>query len=161
MRPRGVTLIFALTSARRASAAALVAALAGVVSCGTSAPPAASSPSPVPASPPLSQITVSTRCFGPLRTGTYSGLACVAEVSETGAPRPTTYGVQGDLRIFGGPAELRFPKCPACGGPPWTFDIDLRIPADMAPGVKTFPVWATDADGRRADTTASIEIVAR
>jgi hypothetical protein len=42
-----------------------------------------------------------------------------------------------------------------------TFDIDLRIPADMAPGVKTFPVWATDADGRRADTTAAIEIVAR
>ena len=50
------------------------------------------------------------------------------------------------------------PRCPACGGPPWTFDLDLRVPADMATGVKTFAIWATDAEGNLASTTAAIEI---
>ena len=143
------------------AAAVCAAAIAFVVSCGKPSGPSVSSPAAIPTSPTPSQLSVSTRCFGPLRTGAYYGLACVAEVSETTPPRITTYGVQADLRIFGGPADVRFPQCPACGGAPVTFDIDLRIPADMAPGVKTFPVWATDADGRRADTTAAIEIVAR
>jgi hypothetical protein len=49
--------------------------------------------------------------------------------------------------------------CPACGGPPITFDMDLYVPFSMTPGLKTFPVWVTDDQGRRADTTASIEIV--
>jgi hypothetical protein len=143
------------------AAAVFAAAIAFVVSCGKPSGPSVSNPAALPTSPTPSQLSISTRCFGPLRTGAYYGLACVAQVSETIPPRTTTYAVQADLRIFGGPAEVRFPQCPACGGPPWTFDIDLRIPADTAPGVKTFPVWATDADGRRADTTAAIEIVGR
>ena len=143
------------------AAAVFAAAIAYAVSCGQPSGPSVSTPAVIPTSPTPSQLSVSTRCFGPFRSGTYYGLACVAEVSDTTPPRITSYGVQADLRLFGGPAAVRFPQCPACGGPPWTFDIDLRIPADMAPGVKTFPVWATDGDGRRADTTAAIEIVAR
>ena len=65
-------------------------------------------------------------------------------------------GVGGSAFRFVG-----FPKCPACGGPPWTYDIDLRVPADMTPGAKTFPVWVIDGEGHRADTTATIEIVRR
>ena len=143
------------------SVAIVAAATAFVVSCENRSGPAPSNPTPVPTSPAPSALSVSTKCFGPFRPGSYYGLACVAAVSETTPPPLYTYGVHADLRVFGGSADVRFPQCPACGGPPWTFDIDLRIPADMPPGVRTFPVWATDADGRRADTTASIEIVAR
>jgi hypothetical protein len=39
--------------------------------------------------------------------------------------------------------------------------MDVDIPADMSPGVKTFPIWAIDVQGSRADATASIEIVSR
>lgn len=48
--------------------------------------------------------------------------------------------------------------CPACGGPPITFDMDLNIPLSMTPGLKTFPVSVTDDQGRRADTTGTLEI---
>jgi len=39
--------------------------------------------------------------------------------------------------------------------------MDVDIPAGMGPGVYTFPIWATDSQGNRADNTASIEIVSR
>jgi hypothetical protein len=39
--------------------------------------------------------------------------------------------------------------------------VDFQVPSDMTLGVKTLPIWATDAQQRRADTTASIEIVLR
>ena len=155
-----------MTSRERWRAAAFfAAAVVFVVSCGGPAAPSVVNPAPIPAGPtppaPFSQLSVTTRCFGPLRPGTYYGLACVAEVSETAPPQVPVYRVRADLRIFGGPEELAFPQCPACGGPPWAFDIDLRIPSDMAPGVKSFPVWVTDAEGHKAETTASVEIVAR
>jgi hypothetical protein len=144
------------------AAALFAAAIALVVSCGKPSGPSASNPvtAPTSPSPSASQLSVSTRCFGPFRPGTYYGLACVAEVSETLPPRLATYRLLADLRILGGPAEVTFPACPACGGRP-TFDIDLRIPSEMTPGVKSIPVWVTDADGRRAETTAAVEIVAR
>jgi hypothetical protein len=155
-----------MTSRDRRQAAALFAAVVFLVSCGGPSAPSVVNPAPIPTSqtppplpPPPSQLSVSTRCVGPFRPGTYNGVACVAEVSETVPPPTATYHVRADLRIFGGPAEFDLPQCPACGGPPWTFDIDLRIPSDMGPGVKSFPVWVTDAQGRRADTSAAVEIV--
>jgi hypothetical protein len=51
--------------------------------------------------------------------------------------------------------------CPACGAPPSTFDLAVRVPANMAPGVKIIPIWASDAQGHRTNGTALIEIVAR
>jgi hypothetical protein len=48
--------------------------------------------------------------------------------------------------------------CPACGGPDLVFDMDLYVPDSMTPGPKTFPVWVTDAQGRRADTIGTLEI---
>ena len=109
------------------------------------------SPTPAP-----TRVIVSTRCFGPFQPGQYVPLACAVFVEDR------SFRVSADLSIFGGKSDASgFPACPACGGPPWTVDLDLRVPADMAPGVKTFAVWATDPEGHRADTTASIEIAAR
>lgn len=145
--------------------AVLAFSIAFITSCGGRSGPSASIPtaSPTAPSPSSSQLSISARC-GPLPAGAYYGLACVATVSDTNAPSNYSYRVQADLRIFGGSAEapsssFGFPKCPACGGPPWTYDIDLRVPADMTPGVKTFAVWVMDGEGHRADTTATIEIV--
>ena len=150
-----------LMTSRHGWRIATVFAGALVVSCGKPSGPSATIPVVTPTSPTPSQLTVSTRCSGSFRNGVYYPLACLAEVSDTNSTFNAAYSVKADLRIFGGPAEVIFPKCPACGGPPWTFDIDLRIPADMTPGVKTFPIWVTDAvNGRRADTTAAVEIVA-
>jgi hypothetical protein len=39
-------------------------------------------------------------------------------------------------------------------------DLDVRIPKEMTPGVKTFAVWVTDDEGRMGTTTASLQIVA-
>jgi hypothetical protein len=141
----------------RLNVALFAGAIAFVVSCGGASGPSVSGPAVIP-SAAATALTVTARCFGPFRPGSYYSLACVAEVSDTPS---RTYAVKADLRIFGGPAEFRFPQCPACGGPPWTFDIDLHIPADMTPGVRSFPVWVTDAEGRRAETTAAVDIVAR
>ena len=68
-----------------------------------------------------------------------------------------TQGVYVDRSIFGGAAQRGVVKCTACGSP-WIFDLDISIPANMAPGVKTFAVAAIYRDGSRVETTASIEI---
>lgn len=92
----------------------------------------------------------------------YYALACLVLVEDTTHPPVNRFTARADLRVFGGSADAVFPRCPACGGPPWTFDLDLRVPADMTPGVKTFDVWVTDPEGnRRAATTAAVEIAAR
>jgi hypothetical protein len=153
-----------MTSRLSGRTAVLAFAMGVVVSCGGHSGPSASTPAapPTAPTPSSSQLGISVGC-GPLRTGTYYGLACIAMVSDTNAPSNYSYRVQADLRIFGGSAEappFGFPKCPACGGPPWTYDMDLRVPADMTPGVKTFAVWVIDGEGHRADTTATVEIVA-
>ena len=106
--------------------------------------------------PPAGQGSVSTKCGGPVHPGEYAGLVCVVTVQEK-ANNPVQ-GVYADRSLFGGRAQVGVPKCPACGGPPWTFDLDLPIPGNMAPGVKTFAVWAIYAYGSRVDTTTSIEI---
>ena len=142
------------------------AAIALLGSCGRAPAPSSTSqqvpiptsPTPTPTPTPLG---MSTKCLGPFRPGDYSALACFLFVQDATGPTSTNISTFADLRMFGGPAELAIPKCPACGGPPWTFDLDVHVPADISPGVKTFPIWATDAQGRRTDTTASIEIVSR
>ena len=145
------------------AAVVLVATIAFVVSCGKPSGPSVSHSMTTPTSPTPSpsRLSVSTRCAGPFHPGQYVPLACFVFVEDVTHPTSDSFSVRADLRIFGGPAEVIFPRCPACGGPPWTFDLDLNIRPDATPGVKTFPVWATDADGRRADTTAAIEIVVR
>ena len=147
------------------AAVVLVAAIAFAVSCGKPSGPSVSSPvttptTPTSPTPSPSQLSVSTRCAGPFHPGQYV-LACFVFVEDVTHPARNSFSVRADLRIFGGPADVIFPQCPACGGPPWTFDLDLNIRPDVTPGVKTFLVWATDADGSRAETTAAVEIVAR
>ena len=143
------------------------APLAGAVialfaSCGKAQTPSSTSPeapilpSPIPTPTPLS---LSSRCVGTLRPGEYAALACIVEVQEATGPPSTNIRAFADERVFGRSALAGIPMCPACGGP--TFDLDLNVPVDITPGVKTFPIWATDAQGRRADTTASIQIVSR
>ena len=135
----------------------LGAAIAVLGSCGTG-PSGNSQQTPLPASPGpgSTSLSVAAKCLGPFHPGEYAGLACVVFVQDA-ANNPTN-GVYADRSIFGGAAQSGVVKCPACGGPPWTFDLDLRIPPNMTPGVKTFAVWATYADGSRTETTASIEI---
>jgi hypothetical protein len=141
-------------------AASLAAAMPLLGSCANRPASSSSQPAlPTSPGPTLSQLSVSTKCLGPFRPGDYAGLACVAFVSDTRQRAADTLDVRADLRIFGGHAEQALPKCPACGDPP-TFDLDLHVPADITPGVKTFAVWVTDAQGR-ADTTATVEIVPR
>jgi hypothetical protein len=111
-------------------------------------------PSPTP-------LVVTTKCFGPFRPGEYYGLACVVQVWEGASPRSTGLRAFADLRVFGRGAEAGIITCAACGGPPITFDLDLRIPANMSPGAKTFAVWATDDQGRRTDGTATLEVIPR
>ena len=118
--------------------------------------PRAASPDPVPAA-----LGVATRCLGPFRAGAYVPLACFVLVEDGTSPPSTDTRAFADLRIFGGRAQSGIPSCPACGFPPRTFDLDLHIPTDMTPGVKTFTVWATDTEGRRGETTASFEVIAR
>ena len=131
---------------------------AALVGCGGGSSPASTPTQPTTsASPPPAQLGISTRCLEPFHPG-QSGL-CVAEVWDATRPQENNFQVGADLRIFGGPANAGFPRCPACGGPPWTWDLDVRIPSDSTPGVKTFAVWATDPAGRRVDTTASLQIV--
>ena len=104
-----------------------------------------------------------TRAFYAPRVGR-NRVPCIIRVVYALLPE-NGHGKQAQLVACGvGGSAFRFvgfPKCPACGGPPWTYDIDLRVPADMTPGAKTFPVWVIDGEGHRADTTATIEIVRR
>jgi hypothetical protein len=151
---------------RRGSILLLGAAIVVLGSCGGPSPSSSAtqqattptSPTPVPAPAALG---LSTNCLGPFHPGDDAALACFVFVQEATAPASTSIGAFADLRAFGGAAETAIARCPACGGPPWTFDLDVHVPADISTGVKTFPVWATDAEGRRTDATASIVIVPR
>ena len=106
---------------------------------------------------PAARMTVTAKC-GAVRAGEYAPLACVLLV--TPATRPASPGVRAfaDLSMFGGQSQTHVAMCVACGGPPITFDMDLRVPANVTPGVKTFAIWTTDAEGRRAEATATLEI---
>ena len=133
----------------------LILLLAASASCGGSSPPAPAAPTgPTPLPAP---IVMSTRCSGPFHPGETAPGACFLDVA--GASPPVR--AFADLRQFGGRAEAELVQCPACGAPPWQFDLDVRIPADMPPGPRTVPVWAMDAHGRRADTTAVFQVTAR
>lgn len=154
------TTIFSVLS--RTFALPLVfACLVPLVSCDSGITPSGvpQPGAPGPGSPTVA-LGVSARCFGPFRPGEQVSLACVVFVQEATGPASTGIGVHADLSQFGGPADALPVKCPACGDP-LTYDLDLRVPADMAPGAKVFAIWATDAQGRRADGSASIEIAAR
>lgn len=106
-------------------------------------------------------MTISTRCGGPFRPGDYVPLACFVSVEPGASPSSSGVRAFADLRIFGGRADAGIVACTACGPPPYVFDLDVRIPSDISPGEKTFAVWATDAQGRRADTTATFHVTPR
>jgi hypothetical protein len=148
-----------MTSRHCWRAAVMFAAVVPFVgSCGGASAPAPSAPGPIPTNPTPTpnQLGVTTKCGGPFHPGQYVGLACVVSVQDT--PNNPTQGVYVDRSIFGGPAQSGVVKCTACGSS-WIFDLDISIPANMAPGVKTFAVAAVYRDGNRVETTASIEIV--
>lgn len=136
--------------------AGLMLLIAASASCGGSAPPAPAGPTgptPFPAA-----IMMSTRCLGPFHPGDTAPAACFVDVDGGVSPPVRAFA---DLRAFGGRAEAELVRCPACGAPPFSFDMDVRIPADMPLGPQTVPVWVTDANGRRADTTAVLQVTAR
>jgi hypothetical protein len=106
---------------------------------------------------PPSQLTISSRCVGPVQPGQES-VVCVVSVQDTNYPQENSFSVWADLRIFGQPAEVLANRpCSGCG-PPWTYDFALHVPANMTPGVKTFAVWVTSGAAHRADTTASLTV---
>jgi hypothetical protein len=109
-------------------------------------------PNPAP-----TPILVDSKCSGPYRPGDLG--FCVVRTVEGASPLSSDLRAFGDLRLFGGSAQRGIPPCTGCGGN--TYDLDVRIPADMSPGVKTFPVWVTDAQGRRTDATATLEVIPR
>jgi hypothetical protein len=137
----------------------LIPLLAASVSCGGAAQPASPTPAtPSTTTPAPTPISISARCFGPFHPGDIAPAACFVDVEGGASPSVRAFA---DLRMFRGHAESELVECPACGPPPWEFDVDVHIPSDMSPGPKTFNVWATDAQGRRADTTATFEVTAR
>lgn len=145
------------------SVAPVLIAFGLLAGCARDSAPAATAAGAGPTSPgpTATPLSVSTKCLGPFRPGAYVPLACFVLVEDGTNPASTEIRAFADLRMFGGREQSGIVMCPACGGPPRTFDLDLHVPTDMAPGIKTFAVWATDAQGRRADTTASFEVVAR
>ena len=114
-----------------------------------------------PTSPPAVTLTVSARCLGPFRPADYAPLACLVVAEDPTNAGRNNFQAFADLRLFGGSAASAIAPCPACGSPGKTFDLDLHVPAAMSPGSKTFAIWATDANGRRAETSAVLDIVAR
>jgi hypothetical protein len=96
-------------------------------------------------------------CFGPFKTGEYVPLACSFTVRPATAPASTNIRVFADLSIVGMKSPWEIGRCPACGEP--TFDLDLDLPKDTAPGRKVFSVWAVDAQGRRGDALASFDVI--
>ena len=114
-----------------------------------------------PTSPPAVMLTVSARCLGPFRPADYAPLACLVAVADPTNAGRNNFQAFADLRLFGGTAASAIAPCPACGSPGKTFDLDLHVPAAMTPGSKTFAIWATDANGQRAETSAVLDIVAR
>ena len=131
--------------------AGLMLLLAASVACGGSTPSAPAGPTPLPA-----PITMSARCVNPVHPGETASTACFVSV-EGGVSRPVS--AAADLRSFGGSAEARLVPCPACGA--IEFDMEVRVPADMAPGPQAIAVWAIDANGRRGDATAVLQVAAR
>lgn len=132
----------------------LMCLLSGTASCGDSAPPAPATPTgPTPLQAP---ILMSARCPKPVHPADTAPAACFVGV-EGGVTKPV--GASADLRAFGGAAEAPLVACWACGA--IEFDLDVRVPADMALGVHRVPVWAIDANGRRADAIALLEVTAR
>ena len=100
-------------------------------------------------------IVVDSKCAGPYHPGDLG--FCVVLFVEGASPLSTGVRAFADLHLFGRSAAVGIPPCTGCGG--GTFDLDVRIPADMSPGVKTFPVWVTDAQGRRTDATVTLEVI--
>lgn len=147
-------------SIRRSVPVALMAI--GLSGCARDSRDASDGGVPTAPGPAATPLKISAVCRGgPYQAGQYVPLACTILVDEATNPASTGTTAFADTQLFNGSRESSLPACPACGAPPRTFDLDLRVPADLAPGVKTFAVWATDAQGRRADSTASIEIAAR
>jgi hypothetical protein len=151
----------------RLTFASAVIAFASLAACARQTSPFATSPStgtaldPAQPTSPATLLKVSSRCFGPFRAGTYQSLACVVLVEEGGNPQSTDLKAFADLSMFGRGDQVQLGRCPACGFPPRTFDLDLHVPADTTPGMKVFTVWATDAEGRRTEAAASFEVIAR
>jgi hypothetical protein len=135
------------------SACGLIACLAASVACGDGA--RASGPAPTQPSPLSIAITMSARCPAPVYPGETANAACFVDI-DGGAATPVS--ALADLRQFGGAAAVRLVPCPACGG--IRFDMEVHVPADMPLGPRTIPVWAIDADGRRIDAAAVLQIAA-
>jgi hypothetical protein len=138
--------------------------LVAVASCGSTSGAPPTSPDPVvnrPAPDVSTPLQATTKCWGPFRPGERVPLACVVLVTPATGPGSTNIRAFADLSAFGliYGTTWELIQCPACGSP--TFDMDLHIPDGMPPGPKTFPVWATDGQGRRADTTGTLEIRSR
>ena len=81
-----------------------------------------------------------------------------------GSPGGTSYThwdqpteVFADLRLFGRSERERLVSCFGCGGD--VFELELGVPRGVAPGPHSFRAWVTDAQGRSAETTATIGIL--
>jgi hypothetical protein len=67
-----------------------------------------------------------------------------------------------DLSMFGLSSAATDAPCPACGTDPGVeYDFYFLVPANMTPGLKTFPIWVADTYGRRVNSTASVAVVPR
>jgi len=101
---------------------------------------------------PPQTITAEPNCTTPVHAGDHVLCSLVALGGVAFA----------DLSMFGGSAKATDSTCPACGtGPAVTYDFYFLIPANMTPGVKTFPIWVADSYGHRVNSTASIVVAAR
>jgi hypothetical protein len=95
---------------------------------------------------------------GQATAGAYAPLACAVWLTTpTDPPYSTGLNVVADLRAFGKSERWGVAKCYGCGVN--EFDLDLHVPADMAAGGVPITFTASDAQGRTATTTASLQIV--
>lgn len=114
---------------------------------------------PIPRASPGALLGLTARCPRPVQPGQFYGIACLVDVTPGAFPVSTRIQVFANMSIFNRLAQQPGIRCTACGSE--TYELDLRVPDDMTPGIKTVPVWVVDEQGRRADTTASITVVPR
>jgi hypothetical protein len=105
----------------------------------------------------IGPVRIRTTCIGPVRAGDL--LTCFVAVDPGTNPASTELEAFVDGRQIGGGERFVIGRCPACGYPPATFDLGVRVPAQLSPGLKTLVFFATDKEGRTATITDTIEVI--
>ncbi len=103
-------------------------------------------------------LAIQSASCGNAAAGTYDALACSVVIWEGTSPFSTNIQAFADLSGFGLSNKDALSQCPACGQT--EFDMDLHVPAGMAPGIVPITFLVTDAQGRTATAVANFQVLA-